>query len=56
MFNVMVCFVLRKSLLFTQSTTLSNVISRVLLAAVMSMITGAVFWDLPATDPKVKSS
>ncbi|KAJ8731790.1 hypothetical protein PYW08_014520 [Mythimna loreyi] len=44
---------IEKCLLFTQSTTLSNVITRVLLAAVMSLITGAVFWDLPATDPKL---
>nr|XP_021188651.2 ATP-binding cassette sub-family G member 8 [Helicoverpa armigera]XP_021188652.2 ATP-binding cassette sub-family G member 8 [Helicoverpa armigera]WRX06076.1 ABCG14 [Helicoverpa armigera] len=42
---------IQKSLLYTQSTTISNVITRVLLAAVMSLITGAIFWDLPSTDP-----
>lgn len=44
---------IEKSLLFTQATTLSNVITRILLAAIMSLITGAVFWDLPATDSKL---
>ncbi|CAH0626777.1 unnamed protein product [Chrysodeixis includens] len=44
---------IEKSLLFTQSTTVSNVITRVLLAAIMSLITGTVFWDLPATDAKL---
>ncbi|XP_068630907.1 ATP-binding cassette sub-family G member 8 isoform X2 [Battus philenor] len=42
-----------KSLLYTQMTTLSNVITRVLIAAVMSLITGTVFWDLPSTDSKL---
>ncbi|XP_072940988.1 uncharacterized protein [Epargyreus clarus] len=44
---------LQKSLLYTQMTTLSNVITRVLLAAFMSLITGTIFWDLPATDAKL---
>ncbi|XP_050681675.1 ATP-binding cassette sub-family G member 8 isoform X4 [Leptidea sinapis] len=42
-----------KSLLYTQMTTLSNVITRVLIAAIMSLITGTLFWDLPTTDPKL---
>ncbi|KAG6464036.1 hypothetical protein O3G_MSEX014230 [Manduca sexta] len=41
------------SLVYTQMTTLSNVITRVLIAAVMSIITGTIFWDLPTTDAKL---
>ncbi|CAH2075533.1 unnamed protein product, partial [Iphiclides podalirius] len=44
---------LEKTLLYTQMTTLSNVITRVLIAAAMSLVTGTVFWDLPSTDPKL---
>lgn len=44
---------IEKSLVFTQMTTLSNVITRVLIAAIMSIITGTIFWDLPATDAKL---
>ncbi|CAG4977587.1 unnamed protein product [Colias eurytheme] len=44
---------LEKSMLYTQMTTLSNVITRVLLAAIMSLVTGTIFWDLPSTDPKL---
>ncbi|CAG4941301.1 unnamed protein product [Parnassius apollo] len=42
-----------KSLLYTQMGTLSNVITRIIIAAVMSLVTGTVFWDLPATDAKL---
>ncbi|XP_046960224.1 ATP-binding cassette sub-family G member 8 [Vanessa cardui] len=42
-----------KSLLYTQMTTLSNVITRIIIAAVMSLITGTIFWDLPSTDAKL---
>ncbi|XP_047521097.1 ATP-binding cassette sub-family G member 8 [Pieris napi] len=44
---------LEKTMLYTQMTTLSNVITRVLIAAVMSLIIGTIFWDLPSTDPKL---
>ncbi|XP_052738552.1 ATP-binding cassette sub-family G member 8 isoform X1 [Bicyclus anynana] len=44
---------IEKSLLYTQMTTLSNVITRVIIAAVMSLVTGTIFWDLPSTDPKL---
>ncbi|XP_059052503.1 ATP-binding cassette sub-family G member 8 [Achroia grisella] len=44
---------LEKSLVFTQMSTLSNVVSRVLIAAIMSLVTGTIFWDLPATDSKL---
>ncbi|XP_032511388.2 ATP-binding cassette sub-family G member 8 [Danaus plexippus] len=50
---VQVFAMLEKSLLYTQMTTLSNVITRILIAAIMSIVTGAVFWDLPSTDPKL---
>lgn len=40
--------------MFSQMTTLSNVIVRVLIAAIMSLITGTIFWDLPSTDAKVR--
>ncbi|XP_073951720.1 uncharacterized protein [Choristoneura fumiferana] len=42
-----------KSLVFTQMTMLSNVVTRVLIAAIMSLITGTIFWDLPTTDAKL---
>ncbi|CAH2230068.1 jg14261, partial [Pararge aegeria aegeria] len=42
-----------KSLLYTQMTTLSNVITRVIIAAVISLVTGTIFWDLPSTDTKL---
>ncbi|KAJ0179715.1 hypothetical protein K1T71_004306 [Dendrolimus kikuchii] len=44
---------IEKSLLFTQMTTLSNVVTRVLIAAFMSIVTGTIFWDLPSTDAKL---
>ncbi|CAH0407909.1 unnamed protein product [Chilo suppressalis] len=44
---------IEKSLVFTQMTTLSNVVMRVLLAVIMSLITGTIFWDLPTTDAKL---
>ncbi|XP_063378876.1 ATP-binding cassette sub-family G member 8 [Cydia fagiglandana] len=44
---------IEKSLVFTQMTTLSNVVTRVLIAAIMSLITGTIFWDLPTTDAKL---
>ncbi|XP_026751087.1 ATP-binding cassette sub-family G member 8 [Galleria mellonella] len=44
---------LEKSLVFTQMSTLSNVVTRVLIAAIMSLVTGTIFWDLPATDSKL---
>ncbi|KAL0891898.1 hypothetical protein ABMA27_015149 [Loxostege sticticalis] len=44
---------IEKSLVFTQMTTLSNVITRVLIAAIMSLVTGTIFWDLPTTDAKL---
>ncbi|XP_060801167.1 ATP-binding cassette sub-family G member 8 [Amyelois transitella] len=44
---------IEKTLVFTLMTTLSNVITRVLIAAIMSVITGTIFWDLPATDAKL---
>ncbi|CAG9784864.1 unnamed protein product [Diatraea saccharalis] len=42
-----------KSLVFTQMTTLSNVVTRILLAIIMSLVTGTIFWDLPTTDAKL---
>ncbi|XP_041976067.1 ATP-binding cassette sub-family G member 8 [Aricia agestis] len=44
---------LEKSLLYTQMSTLSNVITRILIAAVLSLVTGTIFWDLPTTDAKL---
>ncbi|CAH0728974.1 unnamed protein product, partial [Brenthis ino] len=42
-----------KTLLYTQMSTVSNVITRVMIAAMMSLITGTIFWDLPSTDTKL---
>ncbi|XP_049866326.1 ATP-binding cassette sub-family G member 8 isoform X2 [Pectinophora gossypiella] len=50
---VQIFALVEKSLVFTQMTTLSNVITRVLIAAIMSLITGTIFWDLPMTDAKL---
>ncbi|KPJ01586.1 ATP-binding cassette sub-family G member 8 [Papilio xuthus] len=47
---------IEKTLLYTQMTTLSNVITRILLAAVMSLVTGTIFWDLPSTDAKLSQN
>ncbi|KAL4710470.1 hypothetical protein ACJJTC_008872 [Scirpophaga incertulas] len=47
---------LRKSLVFTQMTTFSNMITRVLMAAIMSLVIGTIFWDLPTTDPKLSQN
>lgn len=44
---------IQKNLVFMQMTILTNVISRILLAAIMSLLTGTVFWDLPATDSRL---
>lgn len=44
---------MQKSLIFTQMTTLSNLVTRVLIAAFMSIVTGTIFWDLPSTDAKL---
>lgn len=32
---------------------MSNLITRIIIAAIMSLITGTIFWDLPTTDAKV---
>ncbi|XP_026328997.1 ATP-binding cassette sub-family G member 8 [Hyposmocoma kahamanoa] len=44
---------IEKSLVFTQMMTLSNVVTRVLIAAILSLVTGTIFWDLPVTDAKL---
>ncbi|XP_053602449.1 ATP-binding cassette sub-family G member 8 [Plodia interpunctella] len=50
---VQVFALVEKCLVFTLMTTLSNVITRILIAAIMSIVTGTIFWDLPATDAKL---
>lgn len=49
-----IVLIFRKSLLYTQMNTLSNLITRIIIAAVMSLVTGAIFWDLPTSDAKVR--
>lgn len=44
---------IEKSLLYTQMNSLANLIIRIIIAAVMSLITGTIFWDLSSTDPKL---
>lgn len=51
--HVQILALLQKTLVFTQVSTLSNIITRVLIAAIISIITGTIFWDLPSTDPKL---
>jgi hypothetical protein len=37
--------------IYTQPSSFSKWISRVLIAALMSVIVGAIFWDVPTSDP-----
>ncbi|GBP27615.1 ATP-binding cassette sub-family G member 8 [Eumeta japonica] len=48
---------IQKSVLYTQTSSLMRVVTRVVLAAVMSLVAGTIFWELPATDarPRVPS-
>lgn len=38
---------------YKQPGSLLNWISRLILAAVLSLLVGTVFWDVPASDPQL---
>ncbi|XP_075235566.1 ATP-binding cassette sub-family G member 5 [Lycorma delicatula] len=42
-----------KHLVYSQPSTLTNWLSHLLLAATLSLLVGAVFWDLPRSDPQL---
>ncbi|XP_037961247.2 ATP-binding cassette sub-family G member 8 [Plutella xylostella] len=50
---VQVMALLEKTLVYTQMSTLSNIITRIIIAAIMSLVTGTIFWDLPTTDAQL---
>ncbi|RZF35248.1 hypothetical protein LSTR_LSTR013335 [Laodelphax striatellus] len=43
----------RRQLIYSQPTSLTNWLTHVLLAAILSLIVGAIFWDVPKSDPQL---
>ncbi|XP_039296176.1 ATP-binding cassette sub-family G member 8 [Nilaparvata lugens] len=44
---------LMRQLIYSQPTSLTNWLTHVLLAAILSLIVGAIFWDVPKSDPQL---
>nr|QAV55728.1 ATP-binding cassette transporter sub-family G member 5 [Sogatella furcifera] len=44
---------LMRQLVYSQPTSLTNWLTHVLLAAILSLIVGAIFWDVPKSDPQL---
>ncbi|KAG5872247.1 hypothetical protein JTB14_008805 [Gonioctena quinquepunctata] len=42
-----------KAIIYTQSTTFFNWLSMIILAASISLMLGAIFWDIPTSDPQL---
>lgn len=46
-------FVFRKLIYYTQSATFMSWLALIILAASLSLIVGAIFWDVPSTDKQL---